>query len=166
VVSRETGFSRDYESYPYGGYEALDNASTLFPATIDPRRPPKERVLGIPHESGGLVFPFGLLDEMGAVASVPAEFEGGELVVFWDRARQSAMAYHPLMDGERLTFSVVNDRITDDQTGSVWTVDGWATDGDLSGRRLEPEAEAFVAFWFAWPEFYPEIRIWNEPMDG
>ncbi|MBT8397374.1 MAG: DUF3179 domain-containing protein [Gemmatimonadetes bacterium] len=51
--------------------------------------------------------------------------------------------------------------MTDDQTGSHWRVDGLATEGPLAGHRLLPKPEAFVAFWFAWPEFYPEILIWN-----
>jgi hypothetical protein len=34
--------------------------------------------------------------------------------------------------------------------------------GPLAGQRLRPMAEPFVAYWFAWPEFYPEIRIWTE----
>ena len=50
-------------------------------------------------------------------------------------------------------------------TGSLWSVDGLATQGPLAGQRLQPRADAFVAFWFAWPEFYPEIKIWSEGND-
>jgi hypothetical protein len=165
VVSENTGFSRDYREYPYGDYDAPNDPFTLFPATIDTRRPPKERVLGIPLGSGGLALPFGLLDKRGAVVSVSVEFGGDELVVFWNRFEQAAMAYRPAVDNEGLTFSVEHGRITDDQTGSLWRVDGLATDGPLAGHRLQPMADAFVAFWFAWPEFYPEIRIWTEVQD-
>ena len=162
VVSENTGFDRDYNEYPYGDYEKLDDPFTLFPAAIDSRRPPKERVLGIPLGSGGLAFPFGLLDEEGAVVSISVEFADREIVVFWNRFRQAAMAYDPVLNEGSLTFSVVLGRITDDQTGSLWTVDGLATKGPLAGQRLQPIAEAFVAFWFAWPEFYPEIEIWAD----
>ncbi len=161
VVSEDTGSSRDYTVYPYGGYDALNNTNTFFPTDLDPRRPPKERVLGIPSGAGGLVFPYGLLDERGALAAVPVEVAGEDLVVFWNRFRETAMAFRPLLDTERLTFTVAQGRITDDQTGSAWTVDGYAVDGPLAGKRLSAKAEAFVAFWFAWPEFYPEVRIWN-----
>jgi hypothetical protein len=161
VVSDDTQYSRDYNRYPYGSYDQLDNSTTLFPANIDDRRPAKERVLGIPFGSGGVAFPFGLLDEEGAVAAVSGAFPGGAGVVFWDRESQAAMAFSPTMDAGNLTFSVVDGRITDDQTGSVWRVDGLAEEGPLTGRQLQPVAEAFVAFWFAWPEFYPEIKIWK-----
>ena len=165
VVSENTGSNRDYSRYPYGNYDVPNDPTTLFPATIDDRRPPKERVLGIPLGSGGVAFPFGLLDEMGAAASVSVEFPGGDLVVFWDRFRQAAMAYDQVVNNLPLTFSVVDGRITDDQTGSLWRVDGLATEGPLAGQRLQPRADAFVAFWFAWPELYPEIKIWTERND-
>ena len=61
-----------------------------------------------------------------------------------------------------LTFSAANGGFTDAETGSVWTVDGLAKEGPLAGKRLRPIPDAFVAYWFAWPEFYPEIRIWTE----
>jgi hypothetical protein len=72
------------------------------------------------------------------------------------------MVYSPNIDNLTLTFSVVDGLITDDQAGSQWRVDGFATGGPMAGERLQPEASAFVAFWFAWPEFYPEIDIWNQ----
>ena len=87
------------------------------------------------------------------------EFPGGALVVFWDRSSQAAMVYSPKVDNLTLTFSVVDGFITDDQTGSKWRVDGLATGGPMAGERLQPEESAFVAFWFAWPEFYPEVEI-------
>jgi len=164
VVSDDTQYSRDYNQYPYGNYEQLDNSTTLFPANIDDRRPAKERVLGIPFGSGGVAFPFGLLDEEGAVAAVSGAFPGGAGVVFWDRESQAAMAFRPTIDAEALTFSVVGGRITDDRTGSIWRVDGLAVEGPLTGRQLQPVAEAFVAYWFAWPEFYPEIRTFAASM--
>jgi len=40
-------------------------------------------------------------------------------------------------------------------------VEGLAIDGPMAGQRLEAVSEAFVAFWFAWPNLYPEIEIWN-----
>ena len=162
VASENTGFDRNYNEYPYGDYAEIDDPFTLFPATIDKRRPAKERVLGIPLGSGGLAFPFGLLDEEGAAAVVSVDVAGRGVVVFWSRFKQAAMAYDPSVGGDVLTFTVAQGRIMDDQTGSVWTVDGSAAEGPLAGQRLQPISEAFVAFWFAWPEFYPDIETWTE----
>jgi hypothetical protein len=161
VVSDDTGYSKSYHAYPYGGYEVLDNPSTFFPINLDRRRPPKERVLGLPHEQGALVFAYGLLDEIGPLAAVTVEYAGRDVVVFWDRWKEAAMAYEVVLDHEVLAFRGSNGRILDDKSGSVWTVDGRAVDGPLSGQRLQPVADAFIAYWFAWPEFYPEVVVWN-----
>jgi hypothetical protein len=163
VLSSETGYSRSYTSYPYGNYDNPQNPSLLFPGTIDDRRPPKERVLGIPDGSGGLALPYGILDELGATAVVTTELLGEPSVVFWDRGRQAAMAYRASLDSEILDFSVVDGRIVDAQTGSIWRVDGIAIEGPKGSQQLEAVPEAFVAFWFAWPTFYPDIEIWSAP---
>jgi hypothetical protein len=161
VVSENTGYPRDYAEYPYGDYDNPENSSLFFPGEVDRRRPPKERVLGIPVGSGGLAFPFGSLQELGFVAAVHTEILAGPAVVFWDGNKNAAMAYRTELDGESLTLSVIQGKIMDDQTGSVWSVGGLATGGPKEAERLEPVSEAFVAFWFAWPEFYPDIELWS-----
>jgi len=161
VVSSDTGWDRDYRQYPYGAYDNPDNPQVLFDLDIDTSRPPKERVLGIPLGTGGLVFPFGILDDLGHVAAITVGTLGEPVAVFWDGNREAAMAYRPIVDGQELTFSVADGKIFDDQTQTVWQVDGFALQGPLSGAQLEPIAEAFVAFWFAWPAFYPELEVWT-----
>lgn len=161
VIGSATGFERDYEVYPYGDYDRVDNPELLFPQPdLDRRRPPKERVLGIPDGSGGgVAYPFGELAEVGLAAAVAAS----DHVVFWDGNREGAMAYRPEVDGQALRFGVVGDVIRDEQTGSTWTLDGMAVDGPLAGRSLSPVAEAYVAFWFAWAAFQPGAALWEAP---
>ena len=161
VVSSDTQSGRNYEQYPYGTYDVVDNSQVLFPQSVDDRRPPKERVLGIPSGSGGVALPYGVLDELGPVAAVAVELDGEDLVVFWDRSAQGAMAFRTQAGSQILTFSVEGGDIVDDQTGSTWRLDGRAVSGPLAGSELEPVAEAFVAFWFAWPAFYPQVQIWS-----
>jgi hypothetical protein len=164
VVSSETGHARDYRRYPYGDYDTPDNRQVLFPLDVDTRRPPKERVLGIPSDSdGGIAFPFGEMETLGPLAAVHVDAAGKPVVVFWDGGRQTAMAYTPSAGNQDLTFRLVGGELRDDETGSTWRVDGSAVDGPLAGTRLDPVAEAFVAFWFAWPAFYPGIELWTAP---
>jgi len=163
VLGSETGYARDYRRYPYGGYAEPTNPELLFPVPdgIDLRRPPKERVLGIPSADGGIAFPFGAVH--GSVAVVAeAELDGAAVVVFGDAAAGAAMAFHTELDGKPLRFEVDGARIVDDSTGSVWRIDGLAVEGPHTGRRLEPVAEAYVAYWFAWAAFHPQTRIWEE----
>ena len=86
VVSGSTGYSRDYRAYPYGTYDQPGHAELFFPIPdgIDTRRPPKERVLGLPIPGGGTAFLFGELLEAGPVAAVSGFYAGVPIVVFWD----------------------------------------------------------------------------------
>ncbi len=159
VVTENTGFDRIYEAqgYPYGDYEVEDNDRLLFEMSIDDRRPPKERLLGIPNGSeGGVALPFGALEGDGPARVVTVAVGGTEKTVFWSREAQSAMAFEPSS-----TFSVENGQIVDDETGSTWTVDGRAVEGPREGERLTPVEDAYVAFWFAWAAFQPETTIWT-----
>ncbi|MFB3132534.1 MAG: DUF3179 domain-containing protein [Rhodothermales bacterium] len=163
VVSDATGHDRNYtpSGYPYGGYEDPNDPSLLFRMPVDGRRLPKERVLGIPDLDGGIAFPFFELDEQGPVRVVHETVGGASVVVFWDRERVGAMAYRPFHDGQPLTFEARDGRLLDLETGSEWRLDGLAVSGPLAGERLEPVAEAYVAFWFAWAAFQPQTRLWD-----
>ncbi len=162
VVSSNTGHDRDYTVYPYGDYDDPDNPQLLFPIPkFDTSRPPKERVLGIPADDGGLGFPFGLLEDAGRSAAIHAHASGTDVVVFWDALRATAMAYQASVDGEPLTFSVESEVIVDQETGTRWRVDGLAIEGQLAGTRLEPVPEAFISYWFAWRAFYPSAQTWS-----
>ena len=161
VVSSETAFGRNYRVYPYDDYDQLNNSQVLFPmGPLDRRRPPKERVLGVPDgENGGRAYPYGLLESLGPEAMV----EGDGDVIFWDSQRQAAMAYSTLLDGQNLTFEFGQGQIRDTETQSVWRIDGLAVSGPMAGRRLEPVADAYVAYWFAWAAFHPQTTLWSAP---
>ena len=164
VSSDETGFGWSYTAanYPYGNYEDPNDGGLLFPMDIDPRRAPKERVLGIPDDrTGGTAFPFFELDADGPVRALHGSVAGAPVVVLWDRAFQGAMAFQPSLDGQSMTFEVRQGRIIDTGTESTWRLDGMAVEGPLAGAQLTPVAEAYVAFWFAWAAFHPETRIWE-----
>jgi len=163
VVSSATGTARNYQNYPYGDYDRVDNPQLLFPISrLDSRRPPKERVLAIPSgTAGGVAFPFGALAAVGSVAVVETMIDGARRVVFWDAARGAAMAYVPRAGEQDLQFEVRQARIADTATGTIWTVDGVAVEGPLAGTRLSAVAKAYVAYWFAWAEFHPGATLWG-----
>ena len=162
VVAIDDGLGRDYQLYPYGDYESLDNPRTLFPqGDFDDRRPAKERVLAIPYaRGGGIAFPFNVLDSGGGHRAAHTSVDGKGVVIFWDHDGRAAAAFHPIVDGRALTFDVVGGRYVDTETTSEWRIDGRATSGPLKGRELEPLPEAYVAFWFAWAAFVPDTELW------
>lgn len=162
VVTSATGFDRDYDQYPYGSYEE-PSAPPLFPVDHqDPRRPMKERVLGIPLDPGGVAYPFGELATDAGRRVVHDTLDGRPIVIFWDEEAAAAAAYEPRLEGgDELSFEVRDGEVVDVDTGSTWRYDGFALDGPHEGSRLEPVADAYVAFWFAWAIFQPETEIWE-----
>lgn len=172
VVSSDVNISRDYTLYPYGDYESLDRADFLYAAMppVDPRRPAKERVLGLPSSPSGepgIAFPFGALEATATSwAVVSTDWEGDEVVVLWSDQRGGGGVFradHP-DGGGRLTLRATSGGgIVDDETGTRWSANGVGVDGPLVGRRLDPVADAYVAFWGAWAAFHPATRLWTGP---
>ncbi len=63
LLSRETGFRRDYDRDPYAGYQ--DSDGVWFPvAKKDPRFHPKERVLGVTYGGQARAYPFSELSRL------------------------------------------------------------------------------------------------------
>jgi Protein of unknown function (DUF3179) len=162
VLSDQTGYNRNYRFYPYGSYDELGSNDLLFTMPTDNSRPIKERVLGIrTSESDGKGYPFGELASLGDHAAVN-DFSGGSpVVVFYDADDgEAAMAYGARVGGQTLTFEGTPDGWRDTETGSSWTLSGAAVAGPLAGNRLEPLANSYVVFWFAWRHFQPDAEIW------
>lgn len=160
VVTSETGFGRNYQLYPYGDYDSINNERVLFPmGQLNRDRPPKERVLGVPNGSGGWAYPFGVLRDLGPEAAVNQDGH----VVFWESQRQAAMAFSRIVDGQKLEFTFGQGQIRDIQTNSVWRIDGIAVSGPLAGSQLDPIADAYVAYWFAWAAFQPDAEFGVNP---
>jgi hypothetical protein len=175
VLSRETGFSRDYGRNPYVGYDTVDQNPFLFDGVLDGRLPPKERVVTVGEGEAAVAFPYSELRKVG-VAS--ATVGGEEIVVFWVPGTASALdgpniddstdvgatgVFRNSVDGRQLAFARDGSEdapIRDQETGSTWSVAGIATAGDLSGSRLEPVLHG-DHFWFAWAAFSPETTIWT-----
>ena len=175
AVSSGTGHDFLYTLYPYGDYRAPDNPELRYPISgpLDPRRPPKERVLGVPAGTGGVAFSLPLLaqlardDQQGQQAvwvwAASAEAGGEPVVAFWNSIVGGAMAYRAIANGQPLTFEVVDGQRRDVETGSTWNFDGVAVDGPLQGAALSPIGDAYTAFWFAWAEFQPDTDVWLPP---
>jgi hypothetical protein len=174
VLSRETGFNRDYGRNPYAGYDNINSSPFLFRGPQTPGvLPAMARVLTIDLEGEAVAYPYELLQAQGAVNDT---LSGSEIVVLWQPGTASALDASRIAEGEDvgagaafsrivadqfLTFSLVGDKIVDDQTGSEWDVFGKAISGKLAGTQLEPVVSV-NHFWFSWAAFKPETRIYQE----
>ncbi len=173
TVSSGTGHDFLYTLYPYGNYREPNNPELRYPisGSFDPRRPPKERVIGVPVGTGGVAFSLPALaqlaraDQIGQfpvwVWAANAEADGEPFVAFWNSFVGSAVVFRSIANGQRLTFEVVEGTRRDVETGSTWDFTGTAVAGPLEGAKLGALPDAFVAFWFAWALFQPDTEVWN-----
>jgi len=171
VLSRDTGFLKDYGRNLYPGYDDIDNPPFLFDGPVDGRYPAKTRVIGLDLPSGPVAVVAERLTRDGVVM---VEDGGRSVAVWWQPGTGSALdtaqvadgrdvgtsaAYDTTLDGRSLTFrSTTGGGFSDTETGSTWNVFGQATGGPLAGRRLSP-VEHVDTFWFAWGAFQPAGRV-------
>jgi hypothetical protein len=174
VLSRETGFERDYGSNPYPGYDDINSRPFLFEGEVDGRFTAMTRVVGIEHQGSAVAVPLISLREQGVVA---VSIGGQHLTVWWAPGTASALdegaiadgddigatgVFVPVIDGVALTFTASDGGFTDDQTGSAWNLFGAAVSGPLTGRQLVPVAHVDT-FWFAWSAFRPDTVVAPNP---
>ena len=174
VLSRETGFRREYGRNPYVGYDDIDSSPFLFSDETDSRLAPKERVVTV--ELGGEVraYPFRHLEANPVVSD---SVGGTDIVIFFKPGTASALdggtiadsrdvgataVFESTIDGQALTFRA-DDGFVDNETGSRWDIFGRATAGALSGKTLAPVISG-NHFWFAWAAFKPETRGLDTPI--
>ena len=160
VVSFNTGFNRNYDVYPYGDYDQVDNTRLLFPqTTIDPRLPMKENVLGIQHDGVARAYSMTQMASVAPKLAVNDDVNGLPVLVVFDAAASLALPFDRTLgsSGEVLDFDIAGDgpfpfTLRDRQTGSIWNLSGLATEGPLEGEKLRA-IPTFTAFWFAWASF-------------
>ncbi|MDQ3963322.1 MAG: DUF3179 domain-containing protein [Actinomycetota bacterium] len=178
VLSRDTGFDRDYGQNPYPGYDDIDSQPFLFRGEVDDRLTAVERVLGVETTTEVIAFSYSALkDAAGSDGATAVNTTIGDkpLVVFWKQGTVSALdaatisssrdvgaaaAFSARVGKRLLEFDVENDKFVDEQTSSTWNLLGRAVDGPLKGKRLEA-ADAHDSFWFDWAAFQPETDIWS-----
>ena len=159
VLSRDTGFRRNYARDPFENYAITVNEGRFaFPvsgAALDQRLPSGARVLAIKlnDQVRGYLLdskrPLAFLDTVG----------GQEIVVFVSRGGASSSAFRRRAGGRVLAFDPIGDEFVDRETRSVWDIAGRSTAGELAGQRLEP-VPSRVSFWFAIVAAEPELELY------
>jgi hypothetical protein len=175
VLSRDTGFDREYGSNPYGGYDSdPDSEPFLLEGEPDRSLPPKERVAAVTGTEPAVVYPFARLRRE---APVNDELDGEPIVVFFDpdvaspldsplvsagRDVGAAAVFSRFADGRDLEFEPGPEAGTfrDRETDSTWDMTGRATTGRLEGSRLE-QVPHDDQFWFALAAFFEDAEIRN-----
>jgi hypothetical protein len=173
VLSRDTGFRRDYGRNPYVGYDDFGRSPFLYDGPQTPGQlPPMARVLTVDLNDEAVAYPYDVLQEIHVANDVVG---GTPVVVFWAAGTASALdgagvasgrdvgtliAYSREVEGETLSFRFAEGAIVDAGTGSEWNVLGEAVGGPLAGTRLAPVVSV-NHFWFSWAAFKPETRVFE-----
>lgn len=170
VLSRNTGFKRQYGKNPYAGYEFGNQL--MFPVRPHSLKGAKllERIVTLGGETGSRAYSF---SDLRKAPVVEGEWDGSRYVILYSEKGTSALdaerlaesrnvgavgVFSPEIDGMSLRFKFHEGRFVDDQTGSTWNLLGGATAGPLAGKQLKPFPHA-VAFAFAWLVFRPDTEI-------
>ena len=168
VLSRETGYQREYGRNPYAGYE--QTGRTLFPVSYKKSSAirPFERILTFEQDGESLGY---LLTEWNKLRI--RQDKNNQHVVLFEPTMVTALGarsiadsqsvgsvgvFSPRLDGEALTFAVKDGEFVDVQSGSNWNLFGVAVSGPHEGRRLKPITHG-VFYAFAWLAFNPATKI-------
>ena len=172
VLSRDTGYRRDYGASPYARTGKQGTTPSLFDGFVDTRLEPKTRLVGIVVNGTAQAWLYTALRE----AIVRNDTVGGAPVAIFFRrdtasiADSRSLAMAPMVGsagvfgarvaGLDLHFSVGKDGvITDRETGSRWDMTGRAVLGPLAGTRLTP-LRHLDTYWYVWAARYPDTRVW------
>lgn len=156
VLSRFTGYQRDYDGKPYEAYFGSEdlwfNVNALSSQFFA-----KEFVAGIELPDGAFVaylerdvVEYGVINDTVGESNllIAAEPESGTVAAVFDRS----------VDGRLLTFAVESGALVDEETGTRWSFDGLALDGELRGSQLRA-VRSLRLFWFAWVAFHPNTEL-------
>ena len=175
VMSRDTGYNRQYGLNPYRDYDTQPGRPFLFRGEIDPRLDsPVDRVLAATIDDVAVAYPFDILRVERVINDVVADTP---LAVFYqagvasalgdsviDNARDTGTAgmYEATLDdGSALRFAANSDgTFRDESTQSTWNAFGEAIAGELEGSQLR-WINAFPHFWFAWAAFHPATVVYG-----
>ena len=172
VLSRETGFRRDYGRNPYVGYDDVSSSPFLYAGPSAGRLPPMARVVTVALNGEAAAYSFAQLEQRGVAQD---RVGGVPVVILYQKGTASALdagriagsrdigaagVFEPAVEGRALTFRSDGGRLLDQETGSEWDALGRAVAGPLAGQRLQPVVHA-NHFWFAMAAFYPNVRIWQ-----
>jgi len=160
VLSRDTGYSRNYDDYPYDDYR--DDNTILFPVPnlADGRLHRKQRVLGINVGDHSKVYP--ILNFPAGIEVLNDQVGDMQVVVAGSRDRNLGVVFsRQLEDCTVLEFEAVQNSlpvVMRDSEGSEWDLFGQAVSGPREGTQLQ-KTNSYIAYWFAWTAFFPGSEI-------
>jgi hypothetical protein len=159
VVSTDTGFDRQYDIYPYGGYKT-NNQDFIFP--IEPLKnniPAKERVHMIIADQKIKVYRFQDFEEGHVIKDM---FQGKEYLLVGNKDFMVSFELDAETASREFTYEYDEGEMVmkDDQLNS-WSIFGEALSGPDKGSYLNNSHTSMMGYYFSVESFYknPEIYM-------
>ncbi len=127
----------------------------------DSRLPENALVFGAMTPNRLRAYPLAALKAVNGVLN--DELDATKLVLL-AKGDFEVAGFRRTVDGRDLSFvphdSNAEAMARDQQTGSLWSVEGWALEGELKGRQLT-RVEGYLAEWHVWAEYHPKTEIYG-----
>ena len=126
----------------------------------DDRLPSNELIVGVEVDGVFKGYPISELEENGMV--VNDNLAGKAIVVVYDSAARTGVAYLRLFDGQVLEFYNSSEdgyEVRDRETDSLWDVHGRTVEGAYGQARLE-FVPSFISEWYGWSAYHPETELY------
>jgi len=159
VVNSNTGYSRNYDGYPYGQYRSCNSQECgdyiFFPIPpVDDRLPAKTRVISIISEYTQKAYPINNFEEPTILNET---IDGLFFAVILSSNEKIGVAYQTSSALSISEWDIENGNIIlEDDDGNRWNILGKSIDG--TSNNLIP-ANAFISYWFSQAAFYPDTEI-------
>ncbi|MBC8346209.1 MAG: DUF3179 domain-containing protein [Candidatus Marinimicrobia bacterium] len=158
VVHSLTGYSRNYNAYPYGRYKTCNSKDCgdfiYFPiSNLDDRLPAKERVLSIITQSKQKAF---VISAIGSPRVINETIGGEKFAIVISGNDNIAMAFETNDNLSIQSWDMANGAIIlKDSQDNRWNILG----NSLSNGTNLDAANAFISYWFSQAAFYPNTEI-------
>ena len=146
---------------PLSRLAARDKPWHLLHKEIDAKLPAMSFVFGVEINAEACAYPVLALKDDPVINDTV----GGEpVVVLYDKTHDIGEAFLRRVGDRVLTFVDATGEsgslvARDEETGTTWNVSGHATDGELTGAKLDPAPHWNQLFWFSWAAFKEGTRI-------
>jgi hypothetical protein len=117
---------------------------------------PKSWVIGVRSDLSSTAYDW---NELVRKRVIQDSLEGSPILVAMESDTISFHVYERSVNGSVLNFNecIVDNHLTDLNTGSSWNMDGLCTEGPLKGQQLTT-VQAYNEFWHAWEKFEGDTK--------
>ena len=154
VLSPDTPFANRYRSVRIARYNQREAGFG------DDRLASNALVIGVEVDDAFKGYP---VDEVGRVGAVNDILSGRPILIVYDNAAQSGLAFSRVVNGQVLEFYNGADEgleLRDRATDSIWEIQGLAIKGSLTGTKLD-FVSSFISEWYGWSGYHPETDIYE-----